>query len=93
MRTSEVRTDAEAAAGLEKRRHVEQSVAEIGFGDGAEPDDGFRLGDARDLLGVGMRGMDEAPAVVDFDVSSSRSTGRLPCAARQSSTSRVCSLT
>ena len=61
---------------------------------GQSPTTALALAMRARLAGVGMGGMDEAPAASSTStVSSSRSIGRWPCAARQSSTSRVCSLT
>ena len=48
-------------------RHVEQPVTEIGLGDRAEADNGFRLRHARAFARVGVRGMDQAPALAHFD--------------------------
>src|SRR6185437_6008856 len=62
-----IRADAEAAAVAEEVGHVEQAVAEVGLGDRAEADDRLRPGDARTFVPVGVRGVDEAPVLVDLD--------------------------
>ena len=57
-----IQTHPESTTRTDKFRGVENAVAEIGLGDRAEADDGAGLGDARPFAGIGVRGVDEAPA-------------------------------
>jgi len=57
--------DAEGPAVIEERREVEDAIAEIGLGRGAEPDHGAARGDRGELLGQGVGGVDQAPAAID----------------------------
>ena len=63
-----VGADGEAAAGGGKARRLEDAVAEIGFGDGAQAGDGAGLRKARALVGRHVRAVDQAPARVDVHV-------------------------
>jgi hypothetical protein len=60
-----VRANAPAAAMPEPRRHVENAVAKIGFGGGADAGHGSAAGRACIFLGRHVRGMDQAPARID----------------------------
>ncbi len=92
MRTLLSRADGEAAAGGGKARRLEDAVAEIGFGDGAQAGDGAGFGQApRSRPAVMCVQWIRHQRASRLMLSSSHCTGRAPDQATQSSTSRACS--
>ena len=88
-----VGADRQRHAGRQPSRQVAQAVAEVGLGAGADHDAGAAASHRFDLAAQRMRGVDQLPAASSRPSRASHSIGRAPVAARQSSTSAVCSAT
>ena len=87
-----VRADGEAAAGLQEARRLEDAVAEVGLGDGAQAGHGAGAGErAASPHGVMCVQWIRHQRSSTCMLSSSHSTGGAPDQAMHSSTSAVCS--